>query len=1128
LDAIEVARQRAAELHAEALRRGSDPFEPLSLVLAEAQRREIDVEATEPGASSLRGARAHFSPVERLITYENDGTDFIKAFLIAHELGHAELGDDIGPCEIDPARPSEAAPTGTERVIDHNRRKRREVQMDLFARELLLPRPFVRRLHADEGLSAVEIAKRLGAPYEIVAQQLLDALLLPPVFLETKANEVRKELNEDQKAAIAHRGLPYLLTAGPGTGKTQTLTARVASLLDDKVDPREILVLTFSNKAAGEMSDRIAAHDASAAAAMWIGTFHAFGLDILRRFGDHIGIDPEFRMIDRAEAVELLEHEFTRLNLVQYRDLYDPSRVMADLLGAISRAKDEVVDAAAYQEFVARMTDKAEHGCDEERVAAASADEVARTYALYETLKGSRRVDFGDLLMLPVKLLEQHPDVQEHFAASYKHVLVDEYQDVNRASVRLLQQIRPDGTNLWAVGDIRQSIYRFRGASSHNMRLFKDQDFRSACGGRLTVNYRSHQEVVDTFVEFAGSMRAGAGTGRSLESERGRSGRKPQLRTSERPGATSAMIAEAIVEQNAEGRRYRDQAVLCTGNDRLARIGRELEALGVPVLYLGSLFERPEVKDLLALLHLLADPRGTALVRAGTLVEPSFGLADLWSAIEALRAESSLPPGWLHDGPPASVTPQAARTMTKISELLAGFNANAQPWRVLCAVLLDRSDIARRYSQSGSVQDRSAAIALWQFMNFLRVQPEGSGQRVPRLLSRVRRLLRLADERDLRQLPAAAQGLDAVRLMTVHGSKGLEFPVVHFPGMSANTIPRAYRTAPCPPPPGMIAGASDNPADELRAAHEEEQQCLFYVALSRAKDRLFLYAERRNRRASQALSPFVANCSQTIETLECEPRLELPTPPDEIPLPIDTSALTFEASQVALYRRCARRFLYTYVLRLGGRREPTPFMEMHEAVRRITETITQSDELPPEAAVRQMVESEFDRSSLGAHGYAADYKALATAMVGFFIQCRAGHSPRDCPVLRLTLDGEELIVTPDEVLTRPDGGVAIRSNRTGHRPSKDDDDIAIAAIVLAAERSLPGARVEVVYLADEHVALVDLTTRKLDTRRGWIRDCLTGVRRGAYPTTDQVYRCPGCPHLFHCDAVPEGPFTIPG
>ena len=330
MDGVELARHVAAQLHESAVSKGQEPSQPYEFAIAEASRRGFDVEGTSPNSPLLDGSRATVIHADRLILHENVGTAFERAFLVAHEIGHFELGDgleDEPASEIDPARAAEASPIGMERVVDYGRRQRREVQMDLFAREFLIPRSVVRNLHVRSELSASDIAMQFGAPFDVVAQQLFDALLLPQAAPGAEEEFVERTLNALQSAAAAHRGNAYLLEAGPGTGKTQTLVARVDGLIEEGVDPRRILLLTFSNKAAGEMADRIARKHKSAATAMWIGTFHAFGLDIVRRFHVELGLPKDPLMMDRIEAVEILEQEFPRLGLTHYRDLYDPLRL---------------------------------------------------------------------------------------------------------------------------------------------------------------------------------------------------------------------------------------------------------------------------------------------------------------------------------------------------------------------------------------------------------------------------------------------------------------------------------------------------------------------------------------------------------------------------------------------------------------------------------------------------------------------------------------------------------------------------------------------------------------------------------------------------------------------------------
>jgi superfamily I DNA/RNA helicase len=1119
MDAIELARQAAARLHAQAVSAGHDPWNPYSFALAEAKRRGLDVEVAASGAAVLDGGRAVFIARDDLILHEDAGTPFERAFLVAHEIGHAELGDDGDPTparDIDLARPAEASPVGLDRVVDYGRKQRREVQMDLFAREFLLPRSVARRLHVDEGLSASAIATRLGAPFAVIAQQLFDALLLPVIEPPTAEAGVDRPLNPEQNAAASHRGCAYLLEAGPGTGKTQTLVARVEGLLADGVDPRRILVLTFSNRAAREMAERIARKNKEAAAAMWIGTFHAFGLDLIRRFHEEAGLPSDPRLMDRTEAVDLLEAEFLRLGLTHYQNLSDPTQIIADMLSAISRAKDEVVDAKRYGELAEEMRLA---GADEAAVRAA---EVAKVYARYEELKHEvRRVDFGDLVSLPVRLLETNDAVRAHLQGAYDHVLVDEYQDVNRSSVRLLAALRPGGENLWAVGDAKQSIYRFRGASSFNMSRFGIQDFAGGKRGRLKRNYRSFAKMVDAFSNFATEMRAGGGGG-ALEAERGPGDDPPEHRSVTTKQQQPVAFADAIEEMRVKGFPYRDQAVLCTGNEKLATFGQALERLGIPVLFLGSLFERDEVKDLLALLSILTDRRAMGLTRVACSIDFAMSLDDLGAVLEYLRNHEGQPILWLKaiDSIPG-LSVAGAMTLARLATALADFEPTSSPWTVLAEFLLDRTRTAARLAQSANVIDRGRCIAIWQFMNFVRAQPGGSGFPVMRLLERVRRLVRLGDERDLRQLPAAAQRIDAVRLMTIHGAKGLEFRVVHIPGMNSDTLPRVPPAPPCPPPDGMVEGGTGSSLELFREGQAEEQECLFYVALSRARDRLFLYcptqtANGRNRPES----PFLARMGRGLLRKQITPARALPEAAEDRPINWTYEGkLRFSGPQMALYESCPRRFFYTHVLQVGGRRSMTDFMRMHEALRVVSSAVIAGT--IAEGDVGAEVTRAFNAHGLG-EGDTAAFHTLAVAMIGYFAGTRAGLSPEAPTALHLGFGEHDIIVQPDDVLVEPGGRRLLRRVRTGHRRSGEEDDVGAAAFVLAARQAFPDALVQLVHLADQEIFPISLSPKQLENRKKKLNDFFDHIRAGRFPTDPSERTCPGCPAFFICASSPPG------
>jgi superfamily I DNA/RNA helicase len=1130
MDAVEIGRRRAAALFHEAEAAGIDAWQPYEVARFAARSRGVSVEKVAKGHVGLGGGRANYDPEFRSILHEDTGSSFSDAFLVAHEIGHVVLGDDKvanAVTDVDEERVADASPVGVDRVEDYGRSQRREIQMDLFAREVLLPRQRVRELHLNGGLGATQIATGLGATFGPVAQQLFDALLLPEIAEAAAPPRPDRPLNEEQKASAEHSGGPFLLEAGPGTGKTQTLVGRIEWLLANGVDPRRILVLTFSNKAAGELVERISARSPDAAVAMWCGTFHAFGLDFIKRYAEQIDMPASPVMIDRSEAITMLETELPRLGLVHYRNLWDPTQQLNDILQAVSRAKDEVASPSDYRDLAEAMEVIAKSAIPNDPKAVETAEkavEVARVYERYEALKlPGKLLDFGDLVSLPVRTLETRPEIQASLAALYDHVLVDEYQDVNRSSVRLLKAIVGAGQNLWVVGDIKQSIYRFRGASSVNIDLFAKQDFPGASIGRLTVNYRSSSEIVEAFSDFADEMKATDGRASRLTSDRGPSGYQPEFRRAARAAEEVAAVVEAIQEMRALGYSYRDQAVLCTGNEKLARFGAGLESMGVPILYLGSVFERPEIKNLLSLLGLVADSKALGLTRVATLPSFPMSLSDVAAIVAELRSGDA---AWQTVPLPLTgLSPEGQSSLMLIRTVLQGFNRASRPWDVLAKLLLDRTTMAADLARSPGIAERAAGIAIWQLMNFIRTA-RGSKSPIHDLFDRIRRLVSIADDRDLRQLPPSAQELDAVRLMTVHGSKGLEFPVVHLPGLTAASLPRSSRQIQGIPPPDGLVKRDNMTGIEVRAdAHDEEQECLFYVALSRARDRLIAYAPSISEGdARMKHSPFLDRIVSG--PTDVSPLLTVPVAAEDRPIQVVFEEVpAFTGHQIQLYEKCPRRFFYTHLLRVGGRQTETSFVRMHNAVRAVVDWMLTQDPASVDAAeTERRLIAAFDAARFG-ESERPDYLEIARTLLSALHLNRTGQERRPVVELAFPTPHGSIVVRPDEALVDRDGNPVVRSIRTGHATSKSMEDLAAAAFVLAADKHPDRPRAHLVYLADETFDPIALTPRQVENKRIKIGAVMEKIGRGAFGIEASSRTCPRCPAFFFCGDVPAGTLT---
>ncbi|MGH9948048.1 MAG: ATP-dependent helicase, partial [Pyrinomonadaceae bacterium] len=324
----------------------------------------------------------------------------------------------------------------------------------------------MKKSFVEENLNAEEIAEQSGMGIEMVCHQLAYALLTPAIHdrLAEDDEETSLILNDSQKAAAHTAEGPQLVDAGPGTGKTRTLVGRALHLVSSGVRPENILVLTFSNKAAEELRTRLHRFAPESAGSLSIETFHSFGLELLRKYGTKLGLPEKPGIIDPVEAIFLLEACLPELGLDYYQYLPEPSRYLPDIARAISRAKDENAGPERYLDLATKQREQA--AMDDEIEKSERAQEVARVYGIYEQKLAERKVvDLGDLICKSIALLKQ-PEVYADVRKRYAHVLVDEYQDVNRASGLLLKAIVGDGRNLWAVGDLRQSIHRWRGATT--------------------------------------------------------------------------------------------------------------------------------------------------------------------------------------------------------------------------------------------------------------------------------------------------------------------------------------------------------------------------------------------------------------------------------------------------------------------------------------------------------------------------------------------------------------------------------------------------------------------------------------------------------------------------------------
>lgn len=913
--AREAAMQLRQELFKEAAAAGI-----VSSVIVDAVAHEdvgnFTISDAHPSDKALGGADAVLDHHFHLIIVRNDVSKRERAFLIAHEFGHWKLHHESheGCHKVveSTLKPEEGDTFGAQKVEAYGARERAELQANTFARELLLPRDVARNLFL-AGKSATQLAQELDLPLELVRQQLLDGLLLPPPAAPGEEQSQPITPTEEQVAAATSSAMTSLVVAGPGTGKTATLLMRVQHLLVKGAKPEELLLLTFSNRAARELVDRLQQLGIPNAHDIWVGTFHAFGLEFLRKNHDEFGLRPRFGVADKLAQIAVLEPHIYGLGLTAFNPLGDPLDWLKEVISAIQRAKDELADAAEFAEAVDRSAP------DTSEEALAKQNDVIKLYRCYESkmqANGSL-VDMGDLVMLPAIALTKNFDKYTASAGRFKHILVDEYQDVNRASAQLVKALAAHARSLWVVGDARQAIYRFRGASMRNIVRFGD-DFPSHTTFPLNENRRSFEEVIRVF-EHTGRE------GNPLQmvlplddvgSARGNSGIKPRHVQCATDDVVHGELAANVRRIHGLGVAFRDQVILASTHETCSTAADALNAVGVPALHLGDIFQRPEVKDLLALLQLFIDRSGSGLLRVARLPGLELPPADIEKLLSWCKANRPAPLSWV-TAPPPGLSGKGIAALSQWATAFADLKSSDSPWEIACQLLLDRTGILRAHLAGSSILDITRRIALWQFIYYLRV-PDGSRayQTVGSFITRLRRRLRIGDDRELRIPPPEADSLDAVAVMTIHGSKGLEFEAVHLVDIDARHFRMGTDSDLVPQSLLQSIAPIENFEEQSEASNK------LYVALSRAREHLVLYETKAMYNAACVAA--ITGAEHLLERVQGKSTLPK-SPVVSTNGSVAAPPASYELAGFLSYRMCPRRYYYDFI------KELSPAVGLHPA-----------------------------------------------------------------------------------------------------------------------------------------------------------------------------------------------------
>lgn len=1014
-------------------------------------------------------------------------------------------------------------------------------------------------------------------------------------------------LNEAQAAAVEHEEGSAIIIAGAGTGKTRVITQRIITLLEKKKClPENILALTFTEKAAAEMQERVDLEMPLGFGEVKIRTFHAFCKEVLGESGIEMGIDPDFKLMDQVASWIFLRENLVKFKLDYFRPLGNPTKFIANLSSHFSRLKEEDLSPETYAKYVESLSvekiynemlmeweekeaakkRKSKKGPPieefqkEAELIVKKEKELSKAYKIYEELLlKESKMDFGGLIYLVLDLFRKRPNILSEYQKRFQYIMVDEFQDTNFAQNELVEMLADKHDNLMVVGDDDQAIYKFRGASLSNILQFEEK--HPDCSNFiLTENYRSSQNVLDLAYESIQNnnpnrLEAKLNINKKLVAKGNVPTEKVKVWQFQDDLTEAEKLSEeilSITQESIEGSittTFSDIALLVRNRATADIFLGEFDRKGIPYRFVGNrgLFLQPEVKDLISFLSVLTNPNDN-IALFGLMQSRYFKFAqiDLIKYLQTARQKNLLFFAYLEE---LQKEQEGSESLDMFGDIAGQTVQDAGESRKTDVVLNDFIELIYTYIEKS--QTMSVGQLLWDFLkemnfeNHLNKIAQEEGMSVCQLFSgnineffqKVSAFEKQSEEKTVLHFmdflkvqieagddPKTAETSDenAVQIMTIHASKGLEFKAVFVPALVHNKFPSINRREAI-----VLADELVKEIDLSEDFHTEEERRLFYVAITRAKEKLYLsYAENYNSGArkwkrSNFLSEIIESeqidfkefeqATEVLDDLESKyavKKFSSKQPEKEVSLFNNYLSYT----QINTYSRCPKLYHYRYLLRIPSEQSVAANFgsAVHDALKDFYREMKKKQQIPLLESLQLYLRKNWKSSGYRDPEEEKDYFAKAEEILKQFYKKNQDNwivpeKIEEAFRIKLYNDKGDFVMLNgriDRIDKLPDGTFEVIDYKTGQlspfiqKGLKKDLQLSLYAIATREYMHLESTLFSLYFLKDNQKVSTDRSEDVLQEAKQNIWNVIDKIKTGDFDATPSKMICQFCDYRKIC------------